>query len=149
MNILVSACLLGLCTRYDGESKPHEGVLKLAQKHTLIPVCPEQLGGLTTPRPPAEIQEDGRVINVLGEDVSAAFKLGAQIALSIAQSTRCVFAVLKSRSPSCGKGQVYDGSFQGRLKEGNGVFAALCMQNDLPVYTEDEINDLSSSVLNS
>lgn len=149
MNILVSACLMGLCTRYDGKAKPYPGVLELAKKHTLIPVCPEQLGGLATPRPPAELQDDGRVINILGKDVSAAFKLGAQIALSIAQSTRCVFAILKSRSPSCGKGQVYDGSFQGRLKEGNGVFAALCMQNDLPVYTEDEINDLSSSVLNS
>lgn len=142
MNILVSACLMGLCTRYDGQSKPHESVLELAQKHTLIPVCPEQLGGLATPRPAAEIQKDGRVVNVLGQDVSAAYALGAQMALNIAQSARCKLAILKSRSPSCGKGQVYDGSFQGILKDGNGVFAALCIQNGLAVYTEYEIKSL-------
>jgi uncharacterized protein YbbK (DUF523 family) len=142
MNILVSACLMGLCTRYDGQSKPHESVLELAQKHTLIPVCPEQLGGLATPRPAAEIQKDGRVVNVLGQDVSAAYALGAQMALNIAQSARCKLAILKSRSPSCGKGQVYDGSFQGILKDGNGIFAALCIQNGLLVYTEYEIKSL-------
>jgi uncharacterized protein YbbK (DUF523 family) len=145
MNILVSACLMGLCTRYDGKAKPHEGVLELAQNHTLIPVCPEQLGGLATPRPPAEIQKDGRVVNVLGEDVSAAYTLGAQMALSVAQSARCTLAILKSRSPSCGKSQVYDGSFQGILKDGNGIFAALCIQNGLLVYTEGDLKGLLES----
>ena len=140
MNILDSACLMGLCTRYDGQAKAHPGVMELARHHTLIPVCPEQLGGLATPRPPSELQKDGRVTNVLGEDLTRAFVSGAWMALTIARTAGCSLAVLKARSPSCGKGQVYDGSFQGTLKDGNGVFAALCIQNGLPVYTEDEID---------
>lgn len=143
MNILVSACLLGLCTRYDGQGKGHPGVLALANQHTLIPVCPEQLGGLPTPRPPAELQPNGRVINTLGQDVTGAFTKGAKMALDIAHLTGCKAAILKARSPSCGLGQVYDGSFSGTLKEGNGLFAALCLGSSLPVYTEEHLHQLN------
>ena len=143
MNILVSACLLGLCTRYDGQGKGHPNVLALANKHTLIPVCPEQLGGLPTPRPPAELQPDGRVINTLGQDVTQAFTRGAKMALDIARLTGCEAAILKARSPSCGLGQVYDGSFSGTLKEGTGLFAALCLGSSLPVYTEEHLHQLN------
>lgn len=143
MNILVSACLLGLCTRYDGQGKGHPGVLALANQHTLIPVCPEQLGGLPTPRPPAELQANDRVINTLGQDVTEAFTKGAKLALDIAHLTGCGAAILKARSPSCGLGQVYDGSFSGTLKEGNGLFAALCLGSSLPVYTEELLHQLN------
>lgn len=139
MTILVSACLLGLCTRYDGGAKAHEGVLRLAEKHTLVPVCPEQLGGLATPRPPAEIQKDGRIVNKEGLDVSAPFHLGAELALSICRLSRCEAAILKARSPSCGLGMVYDGSFSGTLTKGSGVFAALCIENGIRVYTEESL----------
>lgn len=142
MRILVSACLLGLCTRYDGQSKGEDSVLALAKHHVLIPVCPEQLGGLPTPRPPAEMQKDGGVINQQGQDVTEAFQRGARMALDIARLTGCEAAILKARSPSCGLGQVYDGSFSGTLSPGNGVFAALCLQSDLPVYTEENVHRL-------
>lgn len=138
MKLLVSACLLGLCTRYDGGGKPCPRVMALLPRHTLIPVCPEQLGGLPTPRPPAEIQPGGQVVNTLGQDVTKAFEQGARMALDIAQLVGCEAAILKARSPSCGKGQVYDGSFSSRLTAGNGLFAALCAEHHLPCYTEEE-----------
>ncbi len=137
MRLIVSACLLGLCTRYDGQSGEDPRVTALAQRHILIPVCPEQLGGLPTPRPASEIR-DGRVISILGTDVTRAFDRGAQEGLRLFRLLGCGAAVLKSRSPSCGKGQVYDGSFSGRLTRGNGVFAALLMAGGLAVYSEEE-----------
>lgn len=137
MRLIVSACLLGLCTRYDGQSGEDSRVTALAQRHILIPVCPEQLGGLPTPRPASEIR-DGRVISSLGADVTRAFARGAQEGLRLFRLLGCGAAVLKSRSPSCGKGWVYDGSFSGRLTRGNGVFAALLMAEGLAVYGEEE-----------
>ena len=142
MTLLVSACLLGLCTRYDGGTKPSESVLRLAQKHTLVPVCPEQLGGLSTPRAPAEQQKDGRVQNREGQDVTEAYTRGAQNALTIYRLSRCEGAILKARSPSCGRDCVYDGTFTGTLVRGSGVFAALCQENGIKVYTEED--DLSA-----
>ena len=142
MTILVSACLLGLCTRYDGMAKAHEGVLRLAKRHTLVPVCPEQLGGLTTPRPPAERQKDGRIVDQNGQDVTAAFDRGAALALQIYRLSRCEAAILKARSPSCGPGKIYDGSFSGTLTQGSGVFAALCKEKGIRVYTEEDFTDL-------
>lgn len=142
MTILVSACLLGLCTRYDGKAKAHEGVLRLAEQHTLVPVCPEQLGGLTTPRPPAERQKDGRIVNKKGQDVTAAFTLGARLALDIFTLTRCEAAILKARSPSCGLDEIYDGSFSGTLIKGSGVFAALCKEKGIRVCTEEDVEGL-------
>lgn len=142
MKILVSACLLGCACRYDGKSKPHVGVIALAEKHTLIPFCPEIYGGLSTPRSPSEIVGD-RVINSDGEDVTAEYTRGAKEALRIAQLLGCKVSVLKAKSPSCGKGKVYDGSFGGMLRDGDGVTAKLLLENGIEVFTEDEITELS------
>ena len=139
MKILVSACLLGCCCRYDGKSKADERVLALNTCHTLIPVCPEQLGGLSTPRLPAEIQGE-KVIRRDGADVTNEYKKGAQEALHLYQLLSCDAAILKARSPSCGKNMIYDGTFSGTLTEGNGITAALFQQNGVRIFTEDETN---------
>ena len=141
MQLLVSACLLGICTRYDSCAKAHEGVLALRRRHTLIPVCPEQLGGLPTPRPASE-RVGGRVLSREGRDVTAAFMKGAEAALQVYRLCACEAALLKQRSPSCGKGQVYDGSFTGRLVPGNGVLADLLLSQGIPVYTEDDAHQI-------
>ena len=139
--ILISACLLGEKCRYDGKSKPVDRVLALASKYVLIPVCPEVMGGLPTPRKPSEIQGD-RVIMVDGTDVTAQYRCGAELCLALARENGCKLAVLKARSPSCGKGAVYDGTYTGTLTVGNGVSAQLLMDNGITVYDETEINKL-------
>lgn len=139
--ILVSACLLGVNCRYKGDGKPCRAVLDMAGKHTLIPVCPEQMGGLPTPRPPAE-QKGGRVVTKDGADLTDAFVRGARDALIPALLNGADYAVLKARSPSCGKGKVYDGSFSGTLVDGDGVFAALLKKEGIPVYTEEELHEI-------
>lgn len=141
MTLLVSACLLGLCCRYDGCGKPCAPVLELQKKHTLIPVCPEQLGGLSTPRPPAE-RQGCRVVTQTGLDVTAAYTRGAEEALKLAKLLQCQAAVLKERSPSCGCGQIYDGSFSKALIPGDGVTAALLKKNGIPVYGESQLSRL-------
>jgi len=136
--ILVSACLLGQACRYDGKSKPNEAVLALMEKFELIPVCPETLGGLSIPRLPSEIR-GGAVVSENGADVTEFFVTGAMEALKIAKKYGCETAVLKARSPSCGSGEIYDGSFSGELTEGDGIAASLLKKNGITVYTEDEI----------
>ena len=135
MSILVSACLLGLACRYDGKSKPHPKVVELAKTETLIPFCPECMGGLPTPRPPAEIQGN-RVINAEGHDVTAGYRKGAEEALQICKMLGIKKAILKAKSPSCGKGAVYDGSFTKKLTAGNCITASLLMENCIEVLTE-------------
>lgn len=135
MRILVSACLLGVRCRYDGASKACERVLRLSPEHTLVPVCPEQLGGLATPRLPAEIQGE-RVCCQSGADVTAAYRRGAEQALFLYRTLGCDIAIFKSRSPSCGCGQIYDGSFTGMLIPGNGVTTRLLLENGISVFTE-------------
>jgi uncharacterized protein YbbK (DUF523 family) len=137
MRILVSACLLGLCTRFDGASYPNEDVIKLRVRHLLVPACPEQLAGLPTPRPPCELSVS-RVISRDGQDMTEAFLRGAAQALQVYMLCGCEAAVLKQRSPSCGKGLVYDGSFQGNLVQGPGLLAKMLMDAGIPVYGEDE-----------
>ena len=141
MNILVSACLLGVRCRYDGASKPNEAVLRLMEQHTLIPVCPEQLGGLATPRPPAERQGDA-VRTRSGTDVTEQYRRGAEEALRLCRLYGCEAAVLKEKSPSCGAGAVYDGTFSGVLTTGNGVTAELLTANGIPVYGESQLEKL-------
>lgn len=140
MNILVSACLLGIDCRYCGDGKFSEEVYKLKDKHNLIPVCPEQLGGLTTPRTPAEIV-DGRVVTKEGADVTERFKKGAEETLKIAKLLDCKTAILKCKSPSCGHGKIYDGTFTGTLIDGNGITAAKLMENNIKVMTEEDISN--------
>ena len=141
MNILVSRCLLGELCRYDGASKPVEEIRKLEKEgYTLIPVCPEAEGGLPTPRPPAEIQKDGRVVNCLGADVTQQYQTGARRALELARIYGCTMAILKEKSPSCGNGQIYDGSFTGTLIPGQGVTAELLTQNGIRVFGESNFS---------
>ncbi len=135
--ILVSACLLGTPCRYDGAGKPDARILSLAATRRLIPVCPEQLGGLATPRPPAE-RVGARVCASNGADVTGAFFRGAQETLRLARLLGCKTAILKSRSPSCGSRQIYDGTFTGTLVSGEGVTTALLRQNGLAVYSEED-----------
>ena len=138
MTILVSACLLGCPCRYDGQSKPCAVVLALLEEHTLIPVCPEQMGGLATPRPPAE-RKAGGVFTESGTDVTAQYRRGAEEALRLAKLYGCDCAVLKEKSPSCGSGQIYDGSFSRKLTPGDGVTAQLLKENGIAVYGESEV----------
>lgn len=143
MKILVSACLLGEPCRYDGRSKPVPEIRELEkQGYELIPVCPEVMGGLSTPRPPAERQSDGRVVNEIGADVTAAYRAGAEMALTIARREGCTAAVLKEKSPSCGNREIYDGSFSRQLIFGQGVAAELLTQNGITVLGESQIDQL-------
>lgn len=138
MNILVSRCLLGEPCRYDGQSRPVPEIRQLeAAGHVLIPICPEVAGGLSTPRPPAERQKDGRVVNEAGEDVTEAYQKGAELAVSLAQTYNCQAAVLKAKSPSCGSGTIYDGTFSRRLIPGRGVAAERLLALGLTVVDEN------------
>lgn len=142
MKLLVSACLLGNPCRYDGASKPREAVRALEERgFCLVPVCPEELGGLPTPRPPAELQGE-RVINREGRDVTAEYQAGARAAMEAYVRENCDAAVLKERSPSCGSGWVYDGTFSGRAVPGQGVTVRLLRERGIRVYSEEEIHRL-------
>ncbi len=141
MKILISACLLGCACRYDGKSKPHPLAQELARRGLAVPVCPEQLGGLSTPRIPSERQGQ-RVVMQSGRDVTAEYRRGAEEALAIARLYGCQIAVLKERSPSCGHGEIYDGTFAGRLTDGDGVTAELLRENGITVYGESDLADL-------
>lgn len=138
--ILVSACLLGCQTRYDGASKPCDAVLALAEENVLIPVCPEQLGGLPTPRLPSERTPDGtKVMAKNGTDVTEQYMRGAQTALRLAELNRVDLCILKSGSPACGCGLIYDGSFSGRKVPGYGVAAQLLKEAGYTVMTEEDV----------
>lgn len=139
MNILISACLIGYPCRYDGTSKNKIELEQLKKNHILYPICPEVQGGLSTPRLPAEIK-DGRVINTAGQDITIEFYRGAQAALNIAIEHNCKTAILKSKSPSCGKGLIYDGTFSKNLINNDGILVRLLNKNGIAVYTENEIN---------
>ncbi|MBQ8546050.1 MAG: DUF523 domain-containing protein [Clostridia bacterium] len=141
MKILVSACLLAYPCRYDGKSKPCEEVVLLKKEHTLIPVCPEELGGLKTPRIPAEIKGD-RVVRQDGKDVTLEYNLGAEKTLQIAKEQGIFVAILKSKSPSCGNKQIYDGNFEKRLIDGKGITARLLENNNIKVISENELEEL-------
>lgn len=141
MNILISGCLLGLKCRYDGKEKKLSEIEKLIGLYNLIPVCPEQLGGLPTPRIPAERVKD-KVITQVGVDVTKEYQLGAEEALKIAKLYNCKKAILKEKSPSCGCGKIYDGTFSRNLIVGNGVTADLLLKNGIEVFGESEIDKL-------
>lgn len=141
MNILVSACLLGMECRYDGSGSLINELTKLKDKHNLIPVCPEIYGGLQTPREPAELQ-GGKVITKSGEDVTEEYQKGAQEIAKLADFYDCSLAILKERSPSCGFGEIYDGTFRGILIPGNGLTAGLLSKKGIRVIGESEIDSL-------
>lgn len=140
--ILVSACLLGEACRYDGKSRPDAGLMAQMREGTVIPVCPERLGGLPTPRPSAEIVGGAgadvlvgraRAVNKHGVDVTDAFLGGAQETLRLCRMAGAQRAILKQNSPSCGCGAIYDGSFTGTLRAGDGITAALLRQNGIEI----------------
>lgn len=141
MRLLVSACLLGCRCRYDGDSREHPLAKELAERHTLVPVCPEQLGGLPTPRPPAERRGE-LVVTREEDDVTARYRRGAEETLRLCRRLDCAAAVLKERSPSCGHGEIYDGTFSGTLTAGDGVTAALLLSCGVPVYGESRMEEL-------
>lgn len=142
--LIISACLLGISCRYDGQHNliSEEDIALLRNKYDLIPACPEQLGGLSTPRLPAEIQPDGKIMRNDGLDVSAEFIKGAEEALRIAELSGCKLALLKANSPSCGNKVIYDGNFDGTLVPGKGVTAKLFDKNGIKTYNEHEILNL-------
>lgn len=145
---LISACLLGIKCRYDGEHRLCPKVMALFKKGILIPICPEQLGGLPTPRVPAEIQGGNgeeviqmvsKVLNKNGYDVTNNFLYGANEALKIAKVTNAGEFIGKLKSPSCGLGRTYDGTFTSTLTKGDGVTAALFKENGINVISEDDL----------
>lgn len=146
MKLLISRCLLGDPCRYDGQSKPlpAETLSRLRARFELVPVCPEVLGGLDTPRTPSE-RQGSRVVMRTGEDVTAQYRRGAALALEAAGREGVFAALLKERSPSCGKGEIYDGSFSRTLTPGNGVTAQLLLESGFAVYGESEIEKLIQS----
>lgn len=124
MKIAVSACLLGINYKYNGGNNYSEKLEELLEKHEVIPICPEVLGGLPIPRDPSEIVK-GEVLTNMGKSVDKEFKNGAKKALEIVKESGAELVILQSRSPSCGLGKIYDGSFTGRLVDGDGVFVKL------------------------
>ena len=138
---MVSACLLGENCRYDGGNNRNEAVLKLLEGCEVIPVCPEVLGGLPTPRVPAEIR-DGVVMTKDGRNVDREFRAGAEKCLEIARREKPDLIVLQSRSPSCGVTARYDGSFSGKLTAGQGVTARLLTENGFRVADAGTLKDL-------
>ncbi|OEU69489.1 MAG: hypothetical protein BA863_14340 [Desulfovibrio sp. S3730MH75] len=130
--IIVSGCLAGLICKYNGEDSSDARVVELVKNGKAIPLCPEQLGGLPTPRPCCEILEN-RVVTTQGMDVSKNFLRGAEEGVKLAKLVGAKKAILKSRSPSCGCGQIYDGSFSGKLIEGDGFFTAMLKLENVEV----------------
>ena len=141
MKLLVSACLMGMYCRYDGKTSPLPQLSRLLEEYSCIPVCPELFGGLPTPRVPAERRKD-RIINKNGEDVTEAYVRGAAETLRLAKLCNCGAALLKERSPSCGCGAIYDGTFSGRLVQGDGLAAQTLKRYGIPVYGESQLEAL-------
>lgn len=136
-------CLLGEPCRYDGKSVPLDGTIieKLKEKYTLVTVCPEQEGGLPTPRIPAE-RMGKNVVRRDGVDVTAEYRKGAEVALSLCRRFDISIALMKAKSPSCGAGRIYDGTFSGTLTDGDGVTVSLLSGNGIKIFTENDINSL-------
>lgn len=148
--IVVSACLAGIKCNYRGEAKPNSEIVRLVKEGKAIYVCPEQIGGLPTPREEAEIEEgktakdvlegNGRVLTKSGEDVTEQFVKGAQQTLEVCERLGIKTAILKARSPSCGSEQIYDGTFSGNRISGSGITAELLKQNGVNVLDEEHFS---------
>lgn len=141
MKILVSACLLGENCKYSGGNNKCDEIIELSKKHKLIPICPECFGGLPIPRVPSEIK-NGRVYAKTGEDLTDEFNDGAEKALYVAEESGCQLAILKERSPSCGFGEIYDGSFSGKTIRGNGITAQLLYDHGIVILGETKIEKI-------
>lgn len=141
MKILVSACLLGENCKYSSGNNKCDEIIELGKRHKLIPVCPECFGGLPIPRVPSEIK-NGRVYAKTGEDLTEAFEDGAEKSLYVAEESGCQLAILKERSPSCGFGEIYDGSFSGKTIQGNGITAQLLYDHGIVILGETKIDKI-------
>ena len=139
--LLVSACLLGENCKYNGGNNYTPEIEKLKERFELLPVCPETFGGLQSPREPSERVGD-KVLSRSGEDVTEAFRRGAEKTLEIALAQGVTRAVLKERSPSCGSGMIYDGSFSGTVVSGDGAAAELLKRHGVAVFGESRIGEL-------
>lgn len=139
--ILVSKCLIGENCKYNGGNNYHKELVDFLKDKDYIAVCPEVLGGLPTPRTSCEIV-DGKVLDENGEDKTKEYMKGAQLTLKLALEHKCNLAIMQVRSPSCGKGQIYDGNFSRKLIEGNGLSAALLMEHGIEVLSSDEFSEL-------
>ena len=135
--LLVSACLAGMRCRYDAKIVPDEAIIALVRDGKAVPVCPEMLGGLPCPRVPCEVQPDGRVLTKDGADCTDAFRRGAEETVRLARLYRTDRAILKGKSPSCGCGKIYDGTFSGTLIDGDGVTAKRLKESGVAVETRD------------
>lgn len=138
MKIMVSACLLGENCKYNGANNLSEKVMKFIEGHEVISVCPEVMGGLSTPRIPSEIV-NGVVTAADGRNVDAEFRKGAQIGLELAKENDVDLVILQSRSPSCGVKQVYDGTFSGNKIDGQGIFVQLLIENGYKVIDVEDL----------
>ncbi|MCO4332431.1 MULTISPECIES: DUF523 domain-containing protein [Staphylococcus] len=147
--IYISACLVGEKVRYDGENKLNSNLKKLVDHGIAKPICPEILGGLSTPRNPAEIvggdgfdvlEKKAKVIDIQGDDVTREYIKGAMKALDICQKMKCKTLILKSDSPTCSSENIYTGEFNGKKKQGVGVFSALLIKHGIQVYNEKNYN---------
>ncbi|EPC01561.1 hypothetical protein L861_16955 [Litchfieldella anticariensis FP35 = DSM 16096] len=153
--ILISACLLGNPVRYNGSSKEidHPLLAQWQREGRLVPICPEVVGGMPTPRPPAEIEQaasgadvlesEVRILDDQGDDVTASFVTGARLALQLAQRHGCRFALLTDGSPSCGSREIHDGSFSGVRHPGEGVTTALLRRHGIEVFAHTEVDVLA------
>lgn len=135
---IASACLAGFKCRYDGSAKPCPAVVRLYNEGRIIPICPESLSGMKSPRPPAEWR-GGRIYDKEGADKTEFFERGAEKALQKALASGCRKAIVKSRSPSCGYGRIYDGSFSGILAEGDGIWTRKLIENGFEIFTEESL----------
>lgn len=141
--VLISSCLLGENVRYDGDNNlisQNKFIQKLQKLNLIVPICPEVEGGLPTPRVPVEIQNK-RAINKEGEDKTDEFNQGANKALEIALQNGIEMAIMKSKSPSCGVGQIYDGTFSKKLINGDGISVVLLKESGIKIFTEEEIGE--------
>lgn len=148
--ILVSSCLIGLDTKYDGNSNANELLIKYSTCGKFIPFCPEILGGLPTPRPASEIikgsgedvlEGSARVMSKGGKDETENYIKGAMETVKLLKMFPVTCAIMKQRSPSCGNSMIYDGTFSGRRRSGKGVSAAILERYNIPVYSEEEITE--------
>ena len=133
---IISACLAGVTCRYDCKSKPNKDIIKMVEDGKAIPVCPEQLGGMSTPRPPSE-EFAGKFMTIEGQDVTEQYYRGASEALKIAKIAGCDEAFLKSKSPMCGVGEIYDGKFGGKMIQGDGLFVRMLKKAGIKVNKID------------
>lgn len=145
--ILISACLLGIPCRYDGKDNKIEKLSSLQEYYDFVPVCPEQLGGLSTPRCPCEIKGN-KVISKEGKDCSKEFQKGAEESLKLIKKWKIQKAILKAKSPSCGYGFIYDGSFTRKLIKGNGYTANLLEKEGVSIFCETELDKIFKEVYN-